>query len=165
MRRRLALVGSALGLALSIGFASPAAAYGPSGTTLATNTSSIGPGGSLIVHGSGFVPNEEITLTLQSAPVILATTTADATGSFSTTVTIPSTTDPGAHTIVATGATGDSATTSITVTGAVVPIATSRGLAFTGADIAAVSAVGAVALGLGGFLILSSRRRRTVTQR
>jgi len=37
------------------------------------------------------------------------------------------------------------------------------GLAFTGADIAALVGVGAVALGLGGMLLLATRRRRTST--
>lgn len=37
------------------------------------------------------------------------------------------------------------------------------GLAFTGADIAAVSSVGAIALALGGMLILTGRRRRRST--
>ena len=38
-----------------------------------------------------------------------------------------------------------------------------QGLAFTGADIAALSSVGAIALALGGMLILTSRRRRRST--
>jgi hypothetical protein len=109
------------------------------------------------------VPNEGITLTLHSTPVVLGTTTASATGTFSTTVTIPSNTTPGAHQIIATGTTGDSAITDITVTGATISTATTTGsgLAFTGADIAIVSAVGAIALGLGGLLVLTARRRRS----
>lgn len=163
MRRKLGLFVAAAGLGLAIGWATPAFAYGPGGApALTSNSSSTTPGGSLLVTGSNFVPNEGITLTLHSAPVTLATTTASTSGSFSVTVTIPAGTDPGAHTILASGATGDSATTNIVVTGAVSSTATvTSGLAFTGADIAAVSAVGAIALGLGGMLIMSGRRRRT----
>jgi hypothetical protein len=112
------------------------------------------------VTGSNFVPNEGITLTLYSTPVTLATTTATATGTFSVTVTIPSDTVPGAHTIVATGSTGDSATTAITVASTVPVAVTTPTLPFTGADIAALASVGAIALALGGMLILTGRRRR-----
>jgi 5'-nucleotidase len=159
--RRIALAGGILAVGLAIGLASPAFAYAPT-TTITTNTSTTTPGGSLIVTGNGFVDNEGITLTLHSTPVTLGTTTASATGSFSTTVTIPSNTDPGTHQIVATGTTGDSASTTIIVAGAVVgTAATSPPLAFTGADIAAVSTVGAIALALGGLLLLANRRRRS----
>lgn len=161
MRRRLALAGAMVGIAVTLGFASPAFGYGTSGPVITTNNSSVGPGGSLTVGGTGFVDNESITLTLHSTPVVLATLTSSGAGTFSITVSIPSSTAPGAHQIIATGASGDSATTDITVTGAIVSTATSSGLAFTGADIAAVSAVGAVALGLGGFLLLAGKRRRT----
>jgi hypothetical protein len=37
-------------------------------------------------------------------------------------------------------------------------------LPFSGADIAALSGVGAIALALGGMLILTSRRRRRVSE-
>jgi hypothetical protein len=52
----------------------------------------------------------------------------------------------------------------VTVTGTVPVAAASPSLAFTGADIAALSGVGAIALALGGMLILTGRRRRRVTQ-
>lgn len=162
MRRKLGFCVAIACFGLSFGWAVPAFAY-PAGVgpTLSTNTSTVGPGGSLLVTGSNFVPYEGITLTLHSTPVTLATTTANGSGSFSVTVTIPSDTAPGTHTILATGATGDSASTIIVVTGAISPPATvTSGLAFTGADIAAVSGVGAIALALGGMLVLASRRRR-----
>jgi len=158
----------AAGLALTLGWSgvAMAAPYPPVAPAIATNTSIVGPGGSLIVTGNGFLPNEFITLFLHSTPVELGTTTADSTGSFSTPETIPPGTALGAHTIVAIGASGDSATTAINVTSATTPIAvvsSSSGLAFTGADIAAMSGVGAVALALGGTLVLTGRRRRRTT--
>lgn len=161
MRPKFGLV-AAVALGLSLAWAGPAFAYGPGGApALTSNSSSTTPGGSLLVTGSNFVPDEGITLTLHSTPVILGTTTATGSGTFSVTVTIPSDTTPGTHTILASGTTGDSATTTIVVTGLVSSTATvTSGLAFTGADIAAVSAVGAIALALGGMLVLSGRRRR-----
>ena len=73
-------------------------------------------------------------------------------------------------TILATGASGDSGATMIAVDATCGSgLAFTRdagagsGLAFTGADIAALATVGAIALGLGGFLILAGRRRRTTT--
>jgi hypothetical protein len=162
LRLKRAFVGVVIGLGFSFALATPAFAYANT-PQIATNTSTTPPGGQLLVTGENFVPNELITLVLHSTPVTLGTTTSTATGTFSTEVTIPADTTPGAHTIVATGASGDFATTDITVA-ATTPIpvtATSSGLAFTGADIAALSGVGAVALALGGMLILAGRRRRT----
>ena len=145
MRAKVALVVIAVGFGLSLSFATPAFGYATPGPNVTTSTSSIGPGGSLVVTGSNFVPNEGITLTLYSTPVTLA---------------IPADTVPGGHTIVATGSSGDSASTAITVASAVPVAVTAPTLPFTGADIAALASVGAIALALGGMLILTGRRRR-----
>jgi len=171
MRRRLAVVTVALGFAIGLGWSGVASAattgYPPVGPAIATNTSIASPGGPLVVIGTDYVPFELVTLVLHSStPVTLGTTTADSTGSFSDPVTIPAGTALGAHTIVGTGATGDSAATAITVVAAVTPVAvitptSTSGLPFTGADIATMSGVGAIALALGGLLILTGRRRRT----
>ena len=139
MRGKLALIAAVAALGLS--FATPAFAYGPNAASVTTSTSSIGPGGSFTVSGSNFAPGGSVTIVLHSTPVTLAVTTADPTGSFSVSVTIPSDTVPGAHTIVATDTSGDSASTDVTVTGTVPVAAASPSLAFTGADIAALSGV------------------------
>jgi hypothetical protein len=160
MKLKLAFVAavSVLGLA----FATPAFAYVPNAPAVTASLSSVGPGGSLTVSGDGFVPNSSIVVTLHSAPVTLAVATADPTGAFSVNVTIPSDTVPGTHVIVATDPDGDSASTDLVVTGTAVSVAASPSLPFTGADIAALTGVGAIALALGGMLILTSRRRRRV---
>jgi hypothetical protein len=168
MKRKLVRIVAMV--AISIGgvlWASPAFAYGPGATTISTNISTVGAGGSLIVTGSGFQPGETITLVLHSTPVTLGTTPADSQGSFSTTVTIPADTTPGNHTIIATGNTsGSTASTSIVVVSATTSGGTSTsgssggGLAFTGAHIAAMAGVGAIALALGGMLVFAGRRRR-----
>jgi hypothetical protein len=161
VRRKVAFIAVVAGLALGLGPAAPAFAYGPNAPAIQANTSSTTPGGSVDVTGSGFCLNCTITLTLHSNPVTLGTTTSDGNGSFSTSVSIPSGTEPGSHAIVATDPDGDSASTAILVSATTGPtIAASSGLAFTGADIAALSAIGAVALAVGGMLILTGRRRR-----
>jgi hypothetical protein len=165
MRGKLAFIAAVV--ALGLGVATPAFAYGPNAASITTSTSTIGPGGTVTVVGSSFVPGETITLVLHSTPVTLGTTTADPSGSFSANVTIPSDTPAGAHTVIATGSTGDSSTTDLTVTGATPSVAVAVAtpdLPFTGADIAAVSSVGAIALALGGMLLLAGRRRRQVSQ-
>ena len=162
-------------VAISIGgvlWASPAFAYSSSGgCTISTNIFTVGDGGSLIVTGSGFLPGETVTLVLHSTPVTLGTAPADSQGAFSTSVIIPADTTPGNHTIVGTGNTsGLTATTSIVVVSATTTGGTSTGgssgggsLAFTGADIAAMAGVGAIALALGGMLVFAGRRRRVTS--
>jgi hypothetical protein len=163
MRGKLAFVAAVA--VLGLGVATPAFAYGPNAPAIGTNTVAAGPGGSVTITGSSFVPGETITFVLHSTPVTLGTTTASATGSFSANLTIPSDTPPGLHTLIATGSTGDSSTTEITVTGGTATVAVATpDLPFTGADIAAVSGVGAVALAVGGMLLLAGRRRRQLTE-
>jgi hypothetical protein len=159
-------------VAISIGgvlWASPALAYGPTAATLTSSTTTVCAGCSITLSGTGFQPGETITIQLFSTPVTLGSTTADPQGAFTTTVTIPADTTPGNHTIVATGLTsGITASFAIVVTGAsttgaVTPSAgtpSSGSLAFTGADIAAMAGVGAIALALGGMLVFAGRRRR-----
>lgn len=150
--------------------ASAAFAYGPGQTgSLSSSTSTCDPtsGCTLSLTGIGFQPGETINFTLYSTPVALGSTTADPTGSFTVSETVPAGTPVGSHTIVAVGATsGTTATFAFTVAAASASSVTpapsgSGGLAFTGADVTALAGVGAIALALGGLLILTSRRRRT----
>ena len=163
--RAVGVVALLVGLSFTIG--TPAFAYGPNGSTLTANTPSAPPGGGLGVQGSGFAPNSLVTLVLHSTPVGLGTVTADANGNFTDTVTIPADTPPGDHTIIATDPDGDSASTAIVVSGTVTTTASNSAsgstLAFTGADIAAMTTLGALALAVGGFLVLMGRKRRTVS--
>jgi hypothetical protein len=159
-------------------WATPAFAYGPNAPVVGLSTSIIPPGGSLTVSGSSYQPGEGITIVLHSFPATVGTTTADPSGNFSTTVTIPSDTPLGNHTITATGNTsGTTASAGILVatsstsgaggassgsSGGVASTGSSSGgsLAFTGADLAATAGVGAIALALGGMLVFAGRRRR-----
>lgn len=168
LRRRIAFVSVVAALAVAGAWPATAFAYG-SHPTLSTSVSSalVDPCGATIVSGSGFQPAEIATLVLDGPPVKLGTTTAGPTGSFSTTVSIPSGTAAGQYNLVSNGSDGDSAMTAITIGSGgcgVTTAAVSTGLAFTGADIAALAGVGAVALGMGGVLLLLGRRRRQSTE-
>jgi hypothetical protein len=80
----------------------------PSGTTtvplpqptVGVTPSSVAPGQNVTVFGSGFPANSPLDILLFSTPVLLGTTTADASGSFRTVVTIPPGTAPGVHRLV-----------------------------------------------------------------
>ena len=89
--------------------------YGHRHPPVITTSSITDPGDSLTVNCENFASNEKIIFTLDSHPVFLGKTTSNRNGSCSIRVTIPSNTKPGEHTIVATGATGDSASTEINV--------------------------------------------------
>ena len=171
MGRRLAVSVLAASLLSIAGWSTAAFAY-PIGPvpTISTGTSSIEPCAAVTVTLSGFQPSETVTLTLDGTSNVLRTATTDATGALSVSLTLPTGTSLGTHSIVATGASGDTATTAITVAGScAVPVAaispsglafSPSGLAFTGADIAAIVGVGSLALGVGGMLMLATRRRR-----
>jgi len=70
---------------------------------------------SVLVTGSGFPPNTGVTVDIQSTPLVLGTLTADANGAFSKTFTIPCSVGSGSHTVTATAATGQKASTGVTL--------------------------------------------------
>ncbi len=61
------------------------------------------PGETVLIEGEGFAPGGEVTITFESAPVLLTVTVADESGRIATKVTIPKDAQPGPHRIVATG--------------------------------------------------------------
>jgi len=122
MRRRIMVICIIACLAVGVGWQATASAggdhpgrYGPHGQVITTSSSTTDPGDSLTVNCKNFAPNEKITFTLHSGGAFLGKTYSNRNGSCSIEVTIPSDTTAGVHTIVATGATGDSASTEITV--------------------------------------------------
>ena len=60
-------------------------------------------GGTVVVTGSGFSSYTKVALTMSPYGTNLGTATADSTGGFTTSVSIPASTTPGTYTIVATG--------------------------------------------------------------
>ena len=127
MRRKFILVCVTASLAIGLGWQATALAggndnygnhygrYGPHAPVITTSSSITDPGDSLTVNCKNFAPNEKITFTLDSHPVFLGQTTSNGKGSCSIEVTIPYNTKAGEHTIIATGKTGDSASTEILV--------------------------------------------------
>jgi hypothetical protein len=89
--------------------------YGPHGPVITTSSSVVYAGSSLTVNCKNFASHESVFFKLYSDRVFLGQTRTNGNGSCSIYVTIPSNTKPGEHTIVATGSTGDSASTEITV--------------------------------------------------
>ena len=132
----------------------PTATAVPSGS-LTLSASTVKPGESLNVTGSGFAASAEVEIWLHSTPVRLGASTADLDGSFSLAVTIPKSTEPGSHKIVATvGADSSSATL-------IVSDATGSPLAVTGGTFLGWTlGLGALLVGLGSLVVLWAVRRR-----
>ena len=107
------------------------------------------PGETITINAHGFQPGEAVEVWLLSTPVLLATVQADANGSVSTMVTIPSGTTPGSHHIELRGELSGTFASALTVTEA---------LAGTGANIGS-SALVAALLMFAGFALLVTRRR------
>jgi LPXTG-motif cell wall-anchored protein len=115
-------------------------------------------GSSLTIDSPGWKAGTDVTITLHSTPVVLATVKADANGNAHAVVTIPSGTATGAHTLELTGT--DPAGAPRTVTS---PITISGGggsLPRTGAAIAALVLVGTVLFAVG--TALSRARKRAI---
>lgn len=128
-------------------------------TPVSVSTSHPNAGGELNVVASGFKPNSSVQVLIHSAPILLTTTTADATGSIDVTVKVPSDFTPGsAHQIIASGVSPSGAlvndTVNITLAGG------GSSLPFTGADVLAIGIAGIALLGVGGFLFFAARWKR-----
>lgn len=111
------------------------------------------------LSGSGYAPNSTVSLFVYSTPTLLATVTTDATGSFSTYVTVPSDLAPGGHHLVAAGLDPSGAMrylrSDVTVA---VP---ANQLAWTGFETMPYVVAGVLAVAAGVGMVLISRRRRT----
>lgn len=100
---RRALPVSAL-LLLALSDSVLAQQYPPSSGGLTVSASDVSPGAEVTVSGGGYGPNSEVTITFESAPVVLGVVRVDASGQFTTRVRIPVDATPGTHTLRATGA-------------------------------------------------------------
>jgi hypothetical protein len=113
------------------------------------------PGEKKVFKGGGFAPNAPLGLEFQSAPVSLGTTTADASGNFRVTVTIPLDATAGAHKLVATGAKAGGGT--LQVVADVTVQSTSIPLSLTGSEIGLLGGAGIAAAAGGTALVRGSR--------
>lgn len=121
---------------------------------LRLSSNRLAPGERVTVAGDRLAPNTVYRINFLSQPVELATATSNASGSFQTVVTIPSTATPGAHQINITDPSGRVvATVDLTVTGTA-STGGGGGLARTGANAVGLAMLAATAI-VGGWLVLS----------
>ena len=133
---------------------------------VAVSSSTVAPGGSLTVTGTGWLPASSVSVWIESTPVLLKSGVAvDSNSEFTTSVIVPADIEPGPHTIFSTGTTttgevGAAASASITVTGST-PDGSGDNLAATGSNIIPIAALGGalVATGLGTVVLVRRRSR------
>jgi len=73
--------------------------------------------GHVTVAGSGFPPDTSVTVDIRSKPVVLGSVTTDAAGSFTRRFDTECRVEDGAHTVTATAATGEQASSAVEVEG------------------------------------------------
>jgi hypothetical protein len=142
-----------------VAFAGPANAY-PPGTLPTTTVSTQTPtaGSSVQFCGSGFQPGESVAIALDTT--VQPSAVADASGAFCTTVVLGATLT-GTHTLTAVGITsGSTSSLQIRIAGASAGTTPSGGLAFTGAAVIGIGALGGLLLIGGATMVLASRRRK-----
>jgi len=131
---------------------------GAAGTiTLAYVATSLGGGQQVVAAGPTLAGADRASRPVAKGAVVLGRTTAAGDGSFSTTVTVPSSLVAGVYTLSAISSGEMLSVASIRV------IAASDGLPFTGADVGPGLAIGAGLIVAGGLLLLGVRRRRRST--
>jgi len=128
---------------------------------------SVKPGDTILISGSGTIPDAGVFVELHSDPIALGDTTVDAGGAFSLSVTIPKNAPAGKHTLYAGLGMGGGliAEAELAITVAAVPAAGSDGsLAITGLDVDSIylSLWLALAAAVLGTTLLVTRRRHSV---
>jgi hypothetical protein len=144
-----------------VAFAGPAnAASYATQPTISVSNQAPAAGSSITISGSGFTPGETVTLVLGNG-THFPSVVANASGSFSEVVVLGVSLS-GPQTITATGATsGHTAKIQIQVGGVSASAGTTAaGLAFTGASVIGISALGGLLLVGGGLMLLAGRRRK-----
>jgi hypothetical protein len=110
---------------------------------------------------SGFQPGEEVRGVLRSTPVDLGTVVADANGVATFTFTVPAGVEAGTHTVTMTGLTsGVERKATFEVTEPAAPAGTG-GLAYTGAEVVPLLALGGGLLAAGAAAVTVAGRRRS----
>jgi LPXTG cell wall anchor motif len=180
-------IAAGLSLLAGPAFAQSNKKYPPKSDNLTVSESTVSPGESFTVSGDGAEPGATVTFTLKrsssalgadralaagagmarlvaavrpqaQSSVTLGSTTANAAGQFSATLTIPSGTDPGLYTVTATSGGDVLAVVTIRVAAASGGIGD---LPFTGGNVLPGLAIGASLIVAGGLLLLSLKRRRS----
>jgi LPXTG cell wall anchor motif len=118
-------------------------------------SSALGAGGQVVAAGPGLAHAVAAVRPQAQGSVSLGSTTANAEGEYSATLTIPAGTDPGIYTLTASSGGEILAAATIRVVAA-----SAGGLPFTGTDVGPGLAVGASLIVAGGLLLVAVRRRR-----
>lgn len=142
-----------------VGFAGPAnaAAY-TTQPTVSVSDQTPTAGSSLTFCGTGFQAGETVTIVLDNGTTY-PSVAADSSGAFCTTAVL-GVSLTGTHTLTATGTTsGSTANIEIKVAG-VSASAGTGGLAFTGAAVIGIGALGGLLLVGGAMMVLAGRRRK-----
>lgn len=141
--------------------AAQAATYGSSNEPTVSTTTP-GPGGKLSMSGGGFRVGSTVQAIIHSAPVVLGSTTVNAAGEVTLQLTIPESFQAGSqHELVLQGVAPDGSAR--TLSRAVTLAGGSGQLAFTGAVVVPLIAVGGGLLLAGGFMATRGRARRRAT--
>lgn len=175
------LAGSVLLAVASLGFfgASPALAsascsptsYPPSSCPLTLSSSLVVPGGHVTVAASGYKKLSAVSLSLKcpgSASTFLESVTTDSNGGFSTSLTLPSSTQVGSCTLTASGHSPTGASRVLTVALKIVApqapppsvVPPQQTLPFTGLDVIGLAGVAGLLLVGGVSLLVVARRGR-----
>ncbi len=137
---------------------------------LSDGTPVFAPGATLHVISTGFIPNNTAQVIMHSTPVVLASVTADSTGSIDVTVHVPNSLALGHHELIVTmpsrtcnlpvdAKRSSSGVDAVAVTAS--PASSGvAGLAFTGTAVASMSIVAGLLLVGGTALLVVSRQRR-----
>jgi titin len=159
-----------------VAFAAPAGAqqYPPAVNFLTVSDTTPTPGQTITITGQTFAAGSSVTVTLFSDPVVLASSTADASGRIALQATIPTDTPLGAHTLTADGTAPDGTPLSLSASITVVPAdgtgaggsgSGSSNLPTTGDDSSMPLAKLGLALAAVGGLItaIAAKRRKAAT--
>jgi hypothetical protein len=126
----------------------------------------LGQTATVATAGNCWLPNTSVVVTIESTPIVVATGSAAADGSFATAFVVPATLAVGQHTLTLTGTNllGHSQVLSVAIT-VVASASQARssgggGLAFTGRDSGTLLGIAAALMALGASLTISARRRR-----
>lgn len=170
---RASLLLVALSLLVLTAVPATAQEYPPDGPTAAVGEPTPALGEEVAVSGSGWQAGSEVTLTLLSQPQLLGTAQVDGNGDFSTTVTIPSDTRPGRHTLRVSGTGEDGVARTVDLDVQVRPAAPPEdpppdeqppALAATGANLGTGALVGLGLLVAGGGAVVTARRRQASSE-
>lgn len=159
---RKMLIAAAVMLAL---FAAPAAAQ----YDITVTPGRVRPGGTVSISGEGCTSGATVTITLarfpKGTPVVVATTTADQAGKFTTSFKVPVGTKPGRYRVAASCDGAEVASAFVEVTGetptTAPPSGTGNGtIVRTGSDLNGLGLLGAGLLTLGGLILVATKTRR-----